>query len=125
MKRVAAKSLNMRRSAGARGLIVFIAALGLLLQSFITQTHIHSGTFETGVIFHGDHSSTPVKNPLDKAGACPFCQAIVHAGAFVTPVAPLVYISSTWVKTTFLAFIATPTTNVVSHSWRSRAPPRH
>jgi hypothetical protein len=125
MKRVAAKSLTMKRSAGARGLVVLIAALGLLLQSFITQTHIHSGTFETGIIFHSDQPSSPAKNPLDKAGSCPFCQAIVHAGAFVTPVAPLVYLSSAWVKTTFLSFIATPTTSVVSHGWRSRAPPRH
>jgi hypothetical protein len=124
MKPVAAKILKSGRFGGARGFVVFIAALGFLLQSFITQTHIHSGAFETGGIFQTTgQSQAPEKAPVDKS-SCPFCQAIVHAGAFVTPAPVLVYQSFVWVKTVPYVFLASTVSGEVSHDWRSRAPPR-
>jgi hypothetical protein len=124
MKPVAAKTLKIGRFGSARGFVVFIAAFGLLLQSFITQTHIHSGALDTGGIFRTTgHSQAPAKVPVDRS-SCPFCQAIVHAGTFVTPVPPLVYQPFVWIKTVPYIFLASAVPGEVSYDWRSRAPPR-
>jgi hypothetical protein len=110
---------------GARGLVVFVAAIGLLLQSYLTQTHIHFGSYEIGGVLQAvAHKPVPAQGPLDKAAACPFCQAIVYAGVFAAPSAPLVYLSFGWVRMARLAFAASPVSSDVAHDWRSRAPPR-
>jgi hypothetical protein len=124
MSRMNAKSLQINRLGGARSFVVFLAAIGLLLQSYVTQTHIHFGPPDTGAVSQTvSDAGTPAKGPLDKAAGCPLCQAIVHAGAFVAPSAPVVTLSFSWVRTARLAFAALPTLGDIAHDWRSRAPP--
>jgi hypothetical protein len=119
------KSLKVNRLSGARGLVVFFAAIGLLLQSYLTQTHIHFGSHETGGVFRtASHKPAPLQGPLDKASACPLCQAIVHAGVFTAPSAPVISLSFRWVKAARLAFAGLPAPGDIAHDWRSRAPPR-
>jgi hypothetical protein len=102
-----------------------IAVIGLLLQSYVTQTHIHFGAQEAGAFSHtSSHAPAPVQGPLDKAAGCPFCQAIVHAGVFVAASAPPVFPSFLWIGTALLVFARPPASSDTSHGWRSRAPPR-
>jgi hypothetical protein len=123
MERLAALSGETRRSGAARRFVVFVAALGLLLQSYVTQTHIHSAVSEAGGIFHTT-GHTPAKAPLNKAVGCPLCQAIAQAGAFVAPSAPLIYLSFEWFRAAPSGFAAATASRDVTYDWRSRAPPR-
>ncbi|HEY5312673.1 MAG TPA: hypothetical protein VIK18_09135, partial [Pirellulales bacterium] len=72
---------------------MFVAALGFLLQSYVTQTHIH--VFPAGSA-GASHITSPLaargESPIDKPADCPFCQAILHAGLFVASPAPLLFL---------------------------------
>ena len=104
-----------------------IFVLAFALQSYITQTHIHDGTFGFGGTFKIEASQSPAhgKKPLDPSSAdCPLCQAIVHVGLFVNSAPPLLHLPFMWVQTVALAFTAPSALDAVAHDWRSRAPPR-
>jgi hypothetical protein len=127
MTAAAVKSGNIRHSGSARRIVVFIAMLAFALQSFVTQTHIHgeprgiSGVFKIAA----HQSPAQSKAPFDNSRAdCPFCQAIIHAGAFVTPAAPLLYLPFVWIGTVALVFTAPAAFDADAHDWKSRAPPR-
>lgn len=124
MFRPNAKPWKISLLDGAHRLAVFVAAIGLLLQSYAVQTHIHLGSQENGAIFRTAGHASPQQSPLDKAAECPLCQAVVHAGVFVAPSAPLIYLRFDWVTAERLVFVAPSAFGRVAHDWRSRAPPR-
>jgi hypothetical protein len=129
--------LRRERSSASRIIVTFVAFFAFVLQSYVTQTHIHiegesAFGFATAKTVTPDTASKSVSSqnrehgrhvPSDDPAHCPFCQEILYAGHFVAP-APVAEIQ--------LAFIAAPTviaheisviTSPVSHSWRGRGPP--
>ena len=127
MTAAAAQTLGIRRASPARRFVVFIAALAFALQSYITQTHIHDASQGLGgaVKIAATQSPAQGKAPLhDGRTDCPFCQAVIHAGAFVAAATPLLYLPFTLVETVALIFTARATSDAAAHDWQSRAPPR-
>lgn len=107
--------------------IAGVLLLAFTLQSFITQTHIHGiGTGGSAIVktltYGAPHKNAPADNTL---ADCPFCQAIVHAGAFYQPSAPQLVLPFIWVETVAPAVVAAYSSGFSSHPWQSRAPPQH
>jgi hypothetical protein len=114
------------RGSGCRA-IAWILLVTFTLQSFITQTHIH-GAFNTGATLAAPVTNAPAhKNaPAENGKAeCPFCQAIVHAGAFHAPPAQTLVLPVSGAKMAASFFVAATFVSVSSHLWHSRAPPQH
>lgn len=127
MTGAAADIARVRLLSPARRFIVFVAALAFVLQSYITQTHIHDRMPGSGdnVKTAAEQLSVHGKIPADHQSAdCPFCQAVIHSGAFVTPVAKAVQLPLVWIKTVTLAFTARADSKSATPDWQSRAPPR-
>lgn len=99
----------------ARLWLTLLALLTFTVQTYVTQTHIHTTPAAAG-------KQTPGK--LDDQASCAVCQAALHGGHYLTPTAsgfvPLVL-------SAYGAFVATEIAirvEAVSHSWQSRGPPR-
>jgi hypothetical protein len=118
----AAGKWGFRRRSTTWRAAVWILLLSFTLQSFITQTHIHTPTQNVSaaksVLGHGGI-------PTDREPSnCPFCQAMASAGVFFTPAAPALFLPITWAE------VAPPATQVsfehraITHGWQSRAPPQ-
>lgn len=123
MRVAGARPLRLRRGNFAPRFVVFATALAFLLQSFITQIHIHSEPVGGAVKIAATLSSAPGKTPLDHSQRdCPFCQAIAHAGAFLAPSAPPLVLSLP--AACVALFVALrPVAVAAAHNWQSRAPP--
>ncbi|MGH6888572.1 MAG: hypothetical protein ACREHF_05175 [Rhizomicrobium sp.] len=111
-----------RGGAGWRA-VTLVVVLAFTLQSYITQTHLHAQSHAGAaqVTLDAPHHG---KTPLDEGvGACPFCQATVHAGAFFVPSSPVLVLPASPIG--FVSFAPTPAAPVpgVAHTWYSRAPP--
>jgi hypothetical protein len=108
--------------------IAWFLLLAFTLQSFITQTHIHGAFASTGgagvVKTLANMPSHNTKTPADSPADCPFCQAIMHAGAFFAPSAPTLVQSFTWAEMVAPSVVAGAFDNFSSHPWHSRAPPQ-
>lgn len=120
------KASVTRRLDGRRGWRVIVASLLLIaftLQSYITQTHIHSvSPAAISKTLAGSHGKAPVDDsPMD----CPFCQAVAHDGPFFLPGAPVLLLSAIWVELGAPFFSARVNAVVPAHNWQSRAPPHH
>jgi hypothetical protein len=112
-----------------RTIFVWMLFLAFLGQSYVAQTHIHGAAARSlsiaqtheiaGVLRHGN-SRTPLK---DKEASCSFCQAVLHAGAFVSPLSPTVLPPLQTVTVTELFPHAIPIGQFAAHSWHQRAPP--
>lgn len=114
------------RGAGFRA-IAWILLVAFTLQSFVTQTHIH-GVFDTGAARASAVTNAPPHRnaPADNGKAeCPFCQAIVHAGAFSAPPGQTLVLPLSWAKIAVSFFVVESFVSASSHLWRSRAPPPH
>jgi hypothetical protein len=112
-----------RRTGLAPRFVVFATALAFLLQCLVTQIHIHSEPADGAVKLSTALSAAQGKAPLDHSQRdCPFCQATVHAGAFLMPATMALLLTQASV---FIAdFVAPrPTGAATAHSWQSRAPP--
>jgi len=128
-------ALTRRRGTGARPrpariALTLAAAIAFFLQSFITQTHIHGlpllaakGATVTAV------ADTGTNTPLDRYPAkedpanCPLCQEVTHAGHYVTPAFALLVQPSERVTHVTPVVETRATDFILSHAWRSRAPP--
>ncbi|HEY1614457.1 MAG TPA: DUF2946 family protein [Rhizomicrobium sp.] len=107
--------------------LTWVFALAFALQSYATQTHIHGSPQASGAAGYArlaggaPHDKAPVGNDLTD---CPFCQAIVHAGAFFAPAAqaPL----PPFLVVERIDVFAHPKVAGVTtaHGWQSRAPPQ-
>jgi hypothetical protein len=107
--------------------VMFVAALAFVLQSFVTQTHVHIGSQDAGgvvTIADAAHVSAHGKTPHDRSPVdCPFCQAIAVAGVFVAASGPVLHMPFVWVVTQMQDFAARTISIRTVHSWQSRAPP--
>jgi len=117
--------------------LAIATALALLLQSLVAQTHIHGTNTPwnaglSGLIAKlasageadGTSSGSAKHNPPnDDSRFCPFCQAMQHAGSFVSPAA-IVFLPA-WQNISLVPTTVANKTRVDagSHSWRGRAPP--
>lgn len=123
--RISGAKMAKVRGSGFRA-IIWIVLLAFMLQSFITQTHIHVAfgdqmALAATVTNAPAHKNAPAENG---SAECPFCQAIVHAGAFYAPSAPSLVLPISRAKTAVPFFIVETIGRVSSHLWHSRAPPR-
>ena len=104
--------------------------LAFTLQSYVTQTHVHRASPEAsqatnaGVVGQSaPHGTSPADH---EAAACPFCQAIVVAGAFFTPAPLNLGPPSSLAVTDILRPIVVGLAIIsAGFNWRSRAPPQH
>lgn len=117
---------GLRSERAVRRAISWILLAAFTLQSFITQTHIH-GVPQTGAhvaIVKVVDGAPAHKAPGENTTAdCPFCQAIVHSGAFFAPVVPALVLPTTWATHAAPLVTIAATSIAVTHIWRSRAPP--
>jgi hypothetical protein len=122
MKAAAARYSRIRRIGSASRFVVFVTVLAFALQSYIAQTHIHAVHGVAGII--ATHSLAHGKTPLDSSQLdCPFCQAVAHAGAFLTPTPPQMFLPQ-WAMSEAPSFVVPAVAAVAAaHSWQSRAPP--
>ncbi len=129
MRKAATSPAEVRRGIPGWRLVTWIVLLAFTLQSFVTQTHMHwSSGAGSGAIVAGsfDGPAPQNKSPFEKdKTACPFCQAIVHAGAFFASAAPLLPLPFAWAAHSPPRLIATKFSAFPAHSWQSRAPPQH
>lgn len=99
----------------------FLALLLLVtfsLQSYLTQTHIHTGSAVA-------QKQAPGKLPnKDDPANCPICQEMLQAGHFVTPSAASLLLPSAQVSVFRIVTRAVVVAQSASHAWRSRAPPQ-
>ena len=117
----------MRRSGPARCFVVFIAVFAFALQSYVTQTHIHDASQVFGGVakIAATQSPAPGKAPShDNKADCPLCQAVIHAGIFVSPATPLLHLPFTLIETVVPVLTLAAASNATAHDWQSRAPPR-
>lgn len=128
MRKSATQLADIRRGNPGWRAVTWLLLLAFTLQTFVTQTHIH-GTPQgvagaaVGTVF--ERSSPQDKSPIDHSTtACPFCQAIVHAGAFVAAAALLVPRPIDWASHSTRRLIETAISAPFAHSWQSRAPPQ-
>ena len=128
--RVAAANIpGSGRSGLWRIVATWILLFAFALQSYVTQTHVHSAPApaERGAIVQlAGQSSAHVPSPgHDETLACPFCQAIAAAGAFFSPasiaLSPLVAQADAAALPRIIAGLAIAP---AGFSWRSRAPPQ-
>ncbi len=104
--------------------LTWAVLIAFALQSYVTQTHVHWETVAPAASSAGSAIQSP--QPGDsEATACPLCQAVAAAGAFVGA-AP---IAVSW--PVVRAAVAVPPPIVVGlavraagFSWQSRAPPQ-
>ena len=116
-----------RAPAFARYALAFFLLTALSLQSFVTQTHIHIGTFAVTAGFHVDNNAgTPGKpSPLDgETSNCLFCQEMLHSGQFVTPSAAALILPSAITSIIPIALEIPLFIGAIAHGWQSRAPPQ-
>ncbi len=124
MAAVTAVRLRRWRVNSAPRFAVLLTALAFLLQCLVTQMHIHGAPLGDAVKVSAIQSQAPGKAPADDHSQrdCPFCQAIAHAGAFLTPTAsPLVLSTAATCAAVFLTVRSAAVS--AAHSWQSRAPP--
>ena len=118
-----------------RLLATLILVLAFALQSYVTQTHFHRASPSTGHVsvvggvgpVSANGAAPRGVSPTDhESDSCPFCQAIVVAGAFFIP-APLVFgpLASLAVTDILRPTFTGLAIAAASFSWRSRAPPHH
>ena len=119
------------------GLLLFLAA-AFLLQSYITQTHIHfvPAPGAASAITQSDADSIPKLKAYgrshsqdklpgnDDPAKCPLCQAIGYAGQFVWPDATVFVLpqQAASIVQTLAAVASKPRAD--SYNWQGRAPPR-
>jgi len=102
---------------------VFAALLAVFLQAFVVQTHIHAfGIAAPAIERSVDGAEDSHVASAEHERACVVCQALLSSGRALLPsaaeVAPALAVVA---DATLPALAQAP--HVVSHSWRSRAPP--
>jgi hypothetical protein len=115
-----------RRIGAGENLLAFLVAFAFVLQSFLTQTHLHdtAPAFGNGAIINLSTDAPVHKAPADSSPLdCPYCQAVAHSGAFFLPTAPLLGLPAIPGERATLPIIAQVFRSAAALGWRSRAPP--
>jgi Protein of unknown function (DUF2946) len=117
------------RMGVASRLVVLVALLAFVLQSFITQTHIHGMPQGLdGRAIGAAHAKLPARgnSPLDNNSLdCPVCHAITHAYAIFSPATPILILVAIWLELAVPSVIAHAVSAIATFNWQSRAPPQH
>lgn len=117
--------------------LTFVVLFAVLVQSFITQSHVHfsaqaDATFaisdaggtvaksNTGEPHQRDHRGVPSR---DDPANCPFCQQIAVAGAFLSPFITTLQLPTEVGLLPQISTAVTAATQQLSHIWQGRAPP--
>jgi hypothetical protein len=119
-----------RRNAGHL-LVLWLMMLAFLAQSYVTQTHIHTSqdifqqaAAKTDVaaaqVTRGQHDNQPAN---DDPANCPFCQELIHSGAYIAPAAIPLFLTSILVLRIEPVLKLQAHYDSVSHNWRGRGPP--
>jgi hypothetical protein len=107
-------------STRLRLLVTLFALFAFSLQTYIGQIHIHLGP-DAGI----GQKHAPDKFPANGDPAnCPICQEVLHHGQFVTPSSAALLPPMFTVSIVSIVAPVTVIARVVSHGWRSRAPPK-
>ncbi|HVZ69965.1 MAG TPA: DUF2946 family protein [Rhizomicrobium sp.] len=107
--------------------VILFTLLAFAFQSFTTQTHIHklslSGIAGIAAALDIDAPSKNGKPPTKQDQNCPLCQAVAHAGAFVSPSSAVSIVPTLSVQIIAISPDVAIAIDAVSHSWQSRGPP--
>lgn len=109
-------------SAHRRIAFAWVAMLAVFLQAFVVQTHVHAMTqgaagIEQTQSSGGQHVTAGAEHAL----SCALCHALATHGAAPIPSATSVLALERTSEAAILALALAP--RVISHAWRSRAPP--
>jgi hypothetical protein len=116
---------GIRQGRGGWRAAIWVLLFAFSLQSFVTQIHVHYPLHDAGgASIVKTLAKVGGKSPVEKDTGCPYCQAIAHAGAFFTPVTPVLLLPVVWVNSVVLHVITRAIDSISTHHWRSRAPPR-
>ena len=121
------KTPGLKRGLGLaelpRTVVLLTTLVAFAFQAYVTQTHIHHQTdgFTTSASESGQKQKVPAK---DDESSCLLCQAVAHAGQFISPSA-----IAFGVPALLLIFVAVQAHDIASvtqpsHSWYGRGPPR-
>ena len=114
------------RIRGRRPVLLWMAALALLLQSFLTQTHVHlpSGALPPSTrVDRIATASISVERPSTGHSSCPLCIELKLAGHYLAP-SPFVLTGPSLVAFWFgPAALVEAVRPRPTHHWQSRAPP--
>jgi len=109
-----------------RLLLTGLMLLAFLLQSYVTQTHIHflneitaASASDGGATPGKTHKKSPAPENPD---ACPLCQ-LLYGSQYVAPNAIVFFLPLAAVSTIEITLGVLPHYDAVSHNWRGRAPP--
>ncbi|HEY8950459.1 MAG TPA: DUF2946 family protein [Rhizomicrobium sp.] len=119
-----------------RLLLTLFCLLAFSFQSYVAQTHIHvPGTADPGIsalVSSRAQVSADAKTdtghkqlPADDTANCPLCQAVLHAGLFVSPALLVLLLPDTQAAVGPAPIIASHREGAPSHTWHSRGPPQH
>jgi hypothetical protein len=123
-----------------RQAFLLLVGAAFLLQSYVTQTHIHP-LARPLTVSHGLASldpdasvkadkpdkGTPSHGRLpadDDPTKCPLCQAVAHAGNYVWPNAAVFILPQVSAAIVPIAVAILRISRPQSHDWQGRAPPR-
>ena len=119
-----------------RLLLTLFCLLAFSFQSYIAQTHIHiPGTTDPGISAlvsvhapvsvnakkQGEHKQLPAN---DDTANCPLCQAVLHAGIFLTPALLVLLLPDTRAAIGPVLIVVPHREGAPSHAWHSRGPPQ-
>jgi predicted metal-binding membrane protein len=114
--------LRSRTPRALRLAVTVATLLAFLLQAFAVQTHIHGASTPTLTL---DKTAGHDKAPAgDDESACQMCQALLHAGAYLVPVAAQLHVAHVETVAALAAAEAPLIAPFAAHGWNSRAPPR-
>ena len=125
--RTAAKILKIRHGERGWRFIALMLLAAFTLQSYVTQTHIHGTALDSAAVVKvlAEAPAQGGSAPIDKSEQdCPFCQAIVHAGAFFTPAAPILLPPVLWAQLIAPVIAVSAVAAAPAHDWLSRGPPQ-
>lgn len=107
------------------GRLLFGALLAVMIafQGWVIQTHVHAADVLTVALQKAGepHAPQPVN---DDPAKCPICQEMLHSGLFVAPVWLALFLIAAASIIVPPAVFAAPAFAAISHTWRSRGPPR-
>jgi hypothetical protein len=146
MRRISGKAV---RKSGAKALaapshrlfLTLFCLLAFSFQSYISQTHIHvPGTTDLGISagfsvkspVSADAKAPAIKLSKNKripangndASNCPLCQAVLHAGFFLTPALLVLLLPDTQNAVGPAFIVSAYHEGAPSHAWHSRGPPQ-
>jgi len=119
-----------------RLLLTLFCLLAFSFQSYVAQTHIHvPGIADPGIsVLVSSHAQVSAdagtdsghkQLPTDDTANCPLCQAVLHAGLFVSPALLVLLLPDTQAAVGPAPIIASHREGTPSHAWHSRGPPQH